>query len=235
MSPSRATIRVVLGDFTGAGDRFRQRRVRLRAKPSEGLREGTEDPTGQIMRLTASWRRACWRRRATVRWAFPMGAQAVSAYERERFDVILMDGQMPVMDGIQATAAIREKERTTGAHIPIVAVTAHALDGDRERFLAAGMDGYVPKPVRASELFAAIDSAMQSGPEAVSGAGARSASRRRSRRWRARLAARVAFSRFGSAPGRMSAVRDSVLGDSPGARPAPCNGALGTDSAALAS
>jgi CheY-like chemotaxis protein len=98
------------------------------------------------------------------------GAQAVSAYERERFDVILMDGQMPVMDGIQATAAIREKERTTGTHIPIVAVTAHALDGDRERFLAAGMDGYVPKPVRASELFAAIESAMQSGPETLGGA-----------------------------------------------------------------
>jgi two-component system, sensor histidine kinase and response regulator len=85
------------------------------------------------------------------------GAEAVRAWERGAFDVILMDVQMPVMDGVQATGAIREKERGTGRHIPILAMTAHAMAGDRERFLTAGMDGYIPKPIRISELMNAIE------------------------------------------------------------------------------
>ena len=68
---------------------------------------------------------------------------------------------MPGMDGLEATAAIRKKEIATGAHMPIIAMTAHALKGDRERCLAAGMDGYVSKPIRTIELFAAIESVMQ--------------------------------------------------------------------------
>jgi CheY-like chemotaxis protein len=80
------------------------------------------------------------------------GEAAVAAAKAATFDMILMDIQMPVMSGLDATAAIRAYERTTGARVPIVAMTAHALQGDRERCLAAGMDAYVPKPIRHHEL-----------------------------------------------------------------------------------
>jgi two-component system, sensor histidine kinase and response regulator len=70
---------------------------------------------------------------------------------------VLMDIQMPGMDGFEATAAIREKEQRFGGHIPIVAMTAHALKGDQERCVAVGMDGYVSKPIRTAELFSAIE------------------------------------------------------------------------------
>ncbi len=85
------------------------------------------------------------------------GLEALQKLEEQEFDVVLMDVQMPTMDGIEATAAIRRKERVTGRHIPIVALTAHAMKGDRERCLAAGMDSYVSKPVQAKELFAVIE------------------------------------------------------------------------------
>lgn len=89
------------------------------------------------------------------------GQEAVAAWEQGGFDAILMDVQMPIMDGVTATAMIRAKEQQLGGHIPIVAMTAHAMSGDRERFLAAGMDGYVSKPIRTTELFAAIEDAMK--------------------------------------------------------------------------
>ncbi len=85
------------------------------------------------------------------------GRQAVAAWESGAFDLILMDLQMPEMDGFEATAAIREKEKRSGRHIPIVAMTASAMKGDRERCLAAGMDGYVAKPIERDQLYAAID------------------------------------------------------------------------------
>ncbi len=84
------------------------------------------------------------------------GKEALEAFHKQSFDVILMDVQMPLMGGIEATVAIREKERATGIHTPIIALTGHAMKGDREKYLRAGMDGYVSKPIRRQELFDTI-------------------------------------------------------------------------------
>ena len=84
------------------------------------------------------------------------GQQAVEAVQRQVFDVVLMDIQMPEMNGLEATAAIRDAERDSGRRLPIIAMTAHAMAGDRERCLAAGMDGYVAKPIRIADMFATI-------------------------------------------------------------------------------
>ncbi len=85
------------------------------------------------------------------------GKEALAALEERSFDLVLMDVQMPEMGGFEATRAIREKEQRTGAHVPIVAMTAHAMKGDRERCLDAGMDSYVSKPVQAEELSKVIE------------------------------------------------------------------------------
>jgi PAS domain S-box-containing protein len=84
------------------------------------------------------------------------GKEALAALSSRCFDVVLMDVQMPEMDGLECTERIRERERATGAHIPIVAMTAHAMKGDRQRCLEAGMDGYVAKPVQAEALYEAL-------------------------------------------------------------------------------
>jgi two-component system sensor histidine kinase/response regulator len=88
------------------------------------------------------------------------GVMALAALERGRYDVVLMDVQMPIMDGVEVTAAIRKSEGATGEHMPIVAMTAHAMTGDRQRFLESGMDGYISKPVHQKELFEAIENVL---------------------------------------------------------------------------
>ena len=84
------------------------------------------------------------------------GREAFSAVQSRKFDLIAMDVQMPEMDGLDATSAIRSWEKAAGTHIPILAMTAHAMKGDRERCLAAGMDGYTSKPIHIRELEQAI-------------------------------------------------------------------------------
>jgi len=97
------------------------------------------------------------------------GRDALTALEKGSFDAVLMDVQMPEMDGFEATSEIRNKETGTGNHLPIIAMTAHSMTGDRERCLAAGMDSYVSKPVRPEELFKEIYACAQPlGPERAS-------------------------------------------------------------------
>jgi two-component system, sensor histidine kinase len=86
------------------------------------------------------------------------GREAMEALLRDRFDVVLMDVQMPEMNGFEATAAIRRSERGTNRHVPVIAMTAHAMKGDREQCLEAGMDAYLTKPIRVQELLEALES-----------------------------------------------------------------------------
>jgi len=87
------------------------------------------------------------------------GQEAIAALETASFDLVLLDVQMPVMGGLEATAVIRERERASGGHVRIVAMTAHAMTGDRDRCLAAGMDDYLPKPIDPQLLFAIVEGA----------------------------------------------------------------------------
>jgi PAS domain S-box-containing protein len=96
------------------------------------------------------------------------GREALALLAQQRFDLVLMDMQMPDMDGLEATRAIRDGEQATGGHVPILAMTAHAREGVREQCRAAGMDGYVSKPIRDEELWQAIDSVLPGG---LAGAG----------------------------------------------------------------
>jgi two-component system, sensor histidine kinase and response regulator len=96
------------------------------------------------------------------------GMEAVAAYDQEKFDLIIMDAQMPVMNGFEATAAIREREIQSGNHTPILALTAHTMKTDRDRGLMCGMDYYVVKPVSMNELLAAIEKLTPETPQSES-------------------------------------------------------------------
>jgi CheY-like chemotaxis protein/HPt (histidine-containing phosphotransfer) domain-containing protein len=98
------------------------------------------------------------------------GREVLALLEGSRFDLVLMDVQMPEMDGLETTAAIRSRERRTGGHLPIVAVTAHAMKADVERCLAAGMDAHVAKPLQPRELAAAIATVLGAAPAPPSSA-----------------------------------------------------------------
>jgi two-component system, sensor histidine kinase and response regulator len=85
------------------------------------------------------------------------GREALAALEKRTYDLVLMDVQMPKMDGLEATAILRQREKETGAHQAVIALTAHAMKGDQERCLAAGMDGYLTKPIRPPEIDEILD------------------------------------------------------------------------------
>ena len=85
------------------------------------------------------------------------GREALEALRKDAFDLVLMDVQMPEMDGLEATRALRDLERVSGRHLPVIALTAHAMKGDRDRCLAAGMDGYLSKPIPAADLLQTIE------------------------------------------------------------------------------
>ena len=93
------------------------------------------------------------------------GREALALLAKEHFDLVLMDIQMPEMDGIEATIAIRREERGTSRHVPIIAMTAHAMQGDRNRCLEAGMDDYISKPINVHDLAAALDRLLAREPE----------------------------------------------------------------------
>ncbi len=104
------------------------------------------------------------------------GRQALERIDNERFDLVLMDVQMPELDGFQATAKIRQAEKVTGVHLPIVAMTAHAMQGDKERCLAAGMDSYLSKPINVKDLLAVLQTVLEGSTapsDALSEQGAR--------------------------------------------------------------
>ena len=85
------------------------------------------------------------------------GREAITQWQANAPDVILIDIQMPELDGLEATAAIRRMEAGSGGHVPIIAMTAHAMVGDKEMCLESGMDGYVSKPLRPDDLFVVIE------------------------------------------------------------------------------
>jgi CheY-like chemotaxis protein len=101
------------------------------------------------------------------------GEEALNAMEKENFELVLMDVQMPKMDGFQATRLIRAKERESGGHIPIIAITAHAMKGDRERCLEVGMDEYIAKPLNVKQLSETIARVMSLLPAEKDDAGRR--------------------------------------------------------------
>ena len=131
-------------------------------KPAEGLRVllAEDNPVNQHLA-----QRLLEKRGHTVTVA-NNGREALALLASHNFDLVLMDVQMPEMDGFETTAAIRAIEQKTGQHLPIIAMTAHAMKGDEERCLQAGMDSYVAKPVQAQQLFLAIETVSASRKEA---------------------------------------------------------------------
>jgi CheY-like chemotaxis protein len=126
-----------------------------RAGASRKILVAEDNPVNQVVAVRLLERRG---HQVTVA---ATGREAVAAVERERFDLVLMDVQMPEMDGFEATATIRQAEAGTGGHLPIFAMTARAMKGDEERCRLAGMDGYLPKPIRSADLYAMVDGCWQ--------------------------------------------------------------------------
>ncbi len=149
-SPSAAAAEEV-PRFAALGPSAAGRRVRARQRPPLRILVAEDNAVNQKLA-----QRLLEKRGHSVRLA-SNGREALEAVRAAPFDLVLMDLQMPELDGLEAALAIRERERTTGGHLPILALTAHAMQGDRERCLAARMDGYLAKPFRPAELYDAIE------------------------------------------------------------------------------
>ena len=138
------------------------------AEALEGKEVPVQEPAGRRLRILLAEDNVVNQRlviRLLEKWGHSVrvagnGRAALAAIENERFDLALMDIQMPGMDGLEAARTIRDRERGTEDHLPIIAMTAHAMNGDRELCLEAGMDSYLSKPIRAAEFFAAIERAV---------------------------------------------------------------------------
>jgi len=150
------TARFDLAIAAPTKDETRSREERITAAPMAKLHILIADDNLVNLRLA----RSLLVKQGHSAVAVGSGREALAALEQQNFDLVLMDVQMPDMDGFETTKAIRAQERISKKHLPIVAMTAHAMIGDRERCLAAGMDSYVTKPVDAAKLFTAIADAL---------------------------------------------------------------------------
>jgi CheY-like chemotaxis protein len=148
------------------------------------------------------------------------GREALETLDREKFDLVLMDGQMPEMDGLRATRLLRAREKAVGGRVPVVAITANVVPGERERCLAAGMDDYLAKPVSSSLLFATIarltgSRAGEAGEEAEE-TGEDWLAKLRSMRFDQNAITRLVQTALAEMPERMAALRQAMtLGDVP--------------------
>jgi PAS domain S-box-containing protein len=142
-----------LGSRPAAFDRMLEEPVETILRPARSLRLllAEDNPVNQRLAVRILER---WGHRVVV---VGNGRRALEVWEREPFDLILMDVQMPEMSGFEAVALIREREKNSGRRIPVIAMTAHALDGDREKCLAAGMDSYLAKPIDQKKLFELLE------------------------------------------------------------------------------
>ena len=145
------------------------RKSAVKSEPSAGLERGCFESIGTRLHLLVVEdnpvnalvaRRLFEKENHTVQLA-TNGRQALEMLEREKFDCVLMDVQMPILDGFETTAEIRRKEQVTGGHLAIIAMTAHAMAGDLERCLAAGMDAYLTKPIHPKNALDTIAKVLQ--------------------------------------------------------------------------
>ncbi len=132
-------------------DKRRGRRPPLRAKNRLRVLVADDNPANRLLAARIL------EKRGHVVLQAGDGREALTVAEREPLDIVVMDAQMPEVDGLQATRQIRAREKTTQTHLPIIALTASAMSGDRERCLAAGMDGYISKPINAQELLTLVE------------------------------------------------------------------------------
>jgi len=131
--------------------------IRTRPVPLSGMANQLRVLVAEDNAVNQTLARRLLEKRGYAVTVVPDGRAALDAFFSQPFDIVLMDVQMPTLDGFEATAAIRRHEQSTGTHVPIVAMTAHAIKGDEQRCLSAGMDSYIAKPIRAEELYGTLE------------------------------------------------------------------------------